>query len=145
MDDGGRSLIAGFLMPGPPPTPARVRRIAAMAYSPVAAADHSLVAEAHDLDELVRVQRGSAHQRAVDVGLRHDLRDVPGLHGTPVLDADSVGGLLGVQLGELAADRRADLLRVVGAADLAGADGPDPLVGDHDRLGLAGPAGPSPG
>src|SRR3954468_279948 len=121
MDDAGSSTGLD---------PARVRRIAASAYS--------LVAEAHDLDELVRVQRGAADQGAVDVGLRHDLGDVAGLDGAAVLDADLVGQILGVQLGDLATDGGADLLGVLGAADLAGADGPDRLVGDDDGLGLLG-------
>src|SRR5690242_3549281 len=131
MDDGGRSLLGEHLKPTPKAaTPARVRRIAASAYL--------LVAEADDLDELVGVQGGTADQGAVDVGLRHDLRDIARLHRAAVLDADLVGHLLGVQLGQPGADRRADLLGVVGAADLTGADGPDRLVRDHDRLGLLG-------
>ncbi|EGJ78227.1 putative phosphoglycerate kinase [Streptomyces sp. Tu6071] len=98
----------------------------------------SLLAETDDLDELVGVERGTADEGAVDVGAGHDLGDVGRLDRAAVLDAHGVGQLLVVQLGELAADRPADLLRVVGAADLAGADGPHGLVGDDDRGGLLG-------
>ena len=43
-----------------------------------------------------------------------------------------------VQLGEPAADRRADLLGVLRGGDLAGADRPDRLVGDDHASGLLG-------
>src|SRR6478609_10255652 len=79
-----------------------------------------LVAEADDLDELVGVQRGTADEGTVHVGLRHDGRDVPRLHRAAVLDADGVGQLLRVELGQPAADRTADLLGVLGGGDLAG-------------------------
>src|SRR5660398_61437 len=52
--------------------------------------------------------------------------------------ADGVGQLARVQLGQAVADRTADLLGVLRRCDLAGADGPDGLIGDHDSRGLLG-------
>ena len=95
-----------------------------------------MVAEAADRRELDGVDRRPADEGAVDVLLGHDRRDVAGLHRTAVEHADAVRHVAAVELGELGADRRADLLRVLGRGDLTGADGPDRLVGDDDAAGL---------
>ena len=91
-----------------------------------------MVAVAADRGELGGVDRRPADERAVDVRLGHDRRDVAGLHRAAVEHAHAVGQVAGVELGQLGADRGADLLRVLGRRDLAGADGPDRLVGDDD-------------
>ena len=56
----------------------------------------------------------------------------------PYRIADGGRRVLGPGLGDPAADRGADLLRVVGGGDLAGADRPDRLVGHHQGAHLIG-------
>src|SRR5699024_5769407 len=82
--------------------------------------------------ELCTVEARSADQPAVYVWLLHQLADGFPLHGAAVEDPDASGDLLPSQLSERLADRGADLLRIRGGGDLAGADGPDGLVGEHD-------------
>src|SRR5699024_3205923 len=82
--------------------------------------------------ELCTVEARSADQPAVYVWLLHQLADGFPLHGAAVEDPDASGGLLASPLSERLADRGADLLRIRGGGDLAGADGPDGLVGEHD-------------
>src|SRR5689334_8295659 len=77
--------------------------------------------EPADPAELVGLQTRSAHQRAVDVGLGHDRRDVRCLHGSAVQDTYAGRRLLAVDLADAGADRAADLLGVVGRGHLAGA------------------------
>src|SRR6476661_4241960 len=95
-----------------------------------------VVAVATDRRELGRVDGRPADEGAVDVLLGHDRRDVVRLDAAAVEHAHAVGDVTAVELGEQGTDRRADLLRVLGSRDLAGADGPDRLVGDDDRGGL---------
>src|SRR5699024_7678199 len=75
--------------------------------------------------ELCTVEARSADQPAVYVWLLHQLADGFPLHGAAVEDPDASGDLLPSQLSERLADRGADLLRIRGGGDLAGADGPD--------------------
>src|SRR6478735_9348661 len=81
--------------------------------------------EPADRGELDGVDRRPADEGAVDVLLGHDRRDVAGLHRAAVEHPDAVGHVAAVELGELGADRRADLLGVLGRGDLTGADRPD--------------------
>ena len=82
--------------------------------------------------EGVRLEGGSPDQRAVDVGLGHELLDVGGLGGTAVEDTGGVGRGVAVVGTQGLTDRPAHLLGVLGGGGLAGADGPDGLVGDDD-------------
>src|SRR5215468_12376472 len=91
-----------------------------------------------DLRELVAVQAGAADQGAVDVRLGDDAVGVGRLDRPAVEDADAVGEPTGVQLREPGPDLAAHLLRVLRRGDLAGADRPHRLVGDHDVSGLLG-------
>src|SRR5690606_8727798 len=93
---------------------------------------------ARDAGELLRVEARAADERAVDVGLRHDRGDVRGLHRAAVEDAGRVREVRVVEVAQGAADRAADLLRVLGRRDLARADGPHGLVGDDERRELRG-------
>ena len=88
-----------------------------------------------DLPE-VRLERRAAYQAAVDVGLGEQLRRAGRGYGAAVLDTDRRSGGFIVQLADAGADRRADLLSLLGGGYLAGADGPDGLVGDDGRLRL---------
>src|SRR5689334_4438254 len=88
------------------------------------------VVEPADPGELVHLEARTAHQAAVDIIAVHDPRDVRGLHRTAVEDAYAVGRCVPVDVTDPLADGGADLLRVVGRGDLAGADGPDGFVGD---------------
>src|SRR3954468_919524 len=94
-----------------------------------------VVAVATDRRGLRRDDRGTTDEGAVDVLLRHDRRDVAGLDAAAVEHAYAVGDVPAVELGEQRPDGRADLLRVGGRRHLAGADGPDGLVGDDDGRG----------
>ena len=53
----------------------------------------------HDAGEVVGVEAGPAHQRAVDVGLGHELRGVGRLHRAAVLDPHRRGRLAPGDLG----------------------------------------------
>ena len=46
--------------------------------------------ELHDHRERLRVERRAADERAVDLRLRHELRDVAGAHAAAVLDAHAL-------------------------------------------------------
>src|SRR5699024_9021787 len=96
------------------------------------------VAEADDLDEVVGLEAGTADQGTVDIVLTHDAAGVVALDRTAVEQTHGPGDLGRVELGQAGADRRADLLSVLGGGDLAGTDGPDGLVGDDELLGLLG-------
>ena len=88
--------------------------------------------EVGHLREGVGLEGGTADEGAVDVRLGHELLDVAGLGGAAVEDAGGVRGGVAVVGAEGLADRAADLLGVLGGGGLAGADGPDGLVGDDD-------------
>ena len=83
-----------------------------------------------DRDQRVPVERGAAHERAVDIRLREDLGGVVGLHAAAVEDAHPRG-----RRAERSPTQRPDeadrLLGGLGGGDHAGADRPDRLVRDH--------------
>src|SRR3954462_1794089 len=83
----------------------------------------------YDLRKIVRLERGPAHQRAVDVGLREQVGRVVRLDRSAVLDADRIRHLCAAQLAQEPADLAVHLLRLRGGGHLAGADGPHRLVG----------------
>ena len=58
------------------------------------------------------------------------------VHAAAVLDGQGLGGVLAVQLADDLADSGADLLGLISGSSLAGADGPDGLVGDDNILQL---------
>src|SRR5215831_780189 len=89
--------------------------------------------EAHDAREGLRVEARAADERAIDVGLRHQVVDVLGLNGAAVLDADRLRGRAEAS-GELPTHEPMDLLSERGGRRPAGSDGPHRLVGD-DHLG----------
>src|SRR5450631_4072000 len=127
----GRPRPAGSRRrPRGPITVANPRR----AYS----AGGDVVAVTADRHEVVRHDRRATDQRSIHVGLGHDLGDVARLDRTAVKDADAVGGITGVELGQPRTDRRTDLLCVRRGRHLAGPDGPDRLVGDDDGAHLLG-------
>ena len=82
--------------------------------------------------EGVRLERGASHESAVNIRLSHELLDVAGLGASAVKDARGVGGRIAVVGAQGLANGVADLLRVICGGGLAGADGPDRLVGDDD-------------
>src|SRR3989338_3583885 len=88
--------------------------------------------------ELVGLEALAAHKRAVDVRLGHKLVYVIGLHGTAVKHAHGFGVGLAVNALHLFAHENMGVLRLVGCGGLAGADGPDGLVGYYDLRGLGG-------
>ena len=92
-----------------------------------------------DRREAVRVEARAADQRAVDVGLGHQLADVVGLDGPAVLDPE------GRRVEGPGRDRPHVGVRLLGdlrRRGAAGADRPDRLVGDHE---LAAARGRHPG
>src|ERR1700749_3597761 len=80
--------------------------------------------------EALRAERRTADQGAVDVGEGEELLRVPRLDRAAVEDPHRVG--LRAAPAQHVADERARLLGLLGGRDLAGADRPDRLVGDHD-------------
>src|SRR3954452_9542980 len=84
-----------------------------------------------DCSELVGIETGAAHQRAVYVLLGHELSDVRRLHRAPVLDAHGGSGLFAPSVTDRAADEPTDGLSVTGCGVPACSDGPDGLIGDH--------------
>ena len=84
----------------------------------------------HDPREALGVEARAAHQRAVDVRLGEDLRRVVGLDAAAVEHADRARPppASGRHQRAHEGDR---LLGDLGRGDLAGADRPDRLVGDH--------------
>src|SRR5699024_10208169 len=87
-----------------------------------------------DHGEVGRLQGSAADQAAVHVLLAYQLVAVLGVHAAAVLDGGGLGHGLAVQLADHLADLGADLLGLVCGRGLAGADGPDGLVGD-DHVG----------
>merc|ERR1712177_123287 len=79
-----------------------------------------------------RLQASAAHEEAVNVLLLRQILAVLLAYAAAVDDARLVRGLLTQRLGHPAADRRVHFLRLLRGGDLAGADGPDGLVGHHD-------------
>jgi aminoglycoside phosphotransferase family enzyme len=107
------------------------------------------IAVLDDAGEVVGIEARAADEGAVDVGLGHQLGGVARLHRPAVLDAHRAAASRrrprhrGAHVG-------AHGLGVVGRGGLAGADGPDGLVGDdHGRPTCSGftpasPAAPGP-
>src|SRR2546426_9508972 len=60
----------------------------------------------HDSNKSRRVQARAADQRAVDLGLGHELVDVLGLDAAAVEDPDALGDLLRPELRERSEERR---------------------------------------
>ena len=88
-----------------------------------------------DDDSKVRSLQGStADEAAVHILLAQQLLAVLGVHAAAVLDGGSLGHSFAVDLADDLADLSADFLSLVGSSGLAGADGPDGLVGDDDDL-----------
>src|SRR6266498_5616646 len=52
----------------------------------------------HDQGELLRIQAGTADERPVDLGVRHEVADVPRLHAPAVLDPDRLGQVAVLQI-----------------------------------------------
>lgn len=90
------------------------------------------------------LQAGTANQEAIDISLLAELLAVLLADTAAVQDAGLVGSLVVNVLLQPLADSSVDLLGLLGGGDLAGADGPDGLVGDDDLgpvradLGLEG-------
>src|SRR2546429_9747728 len=66
----------------------------------------------HDSNKSRRVQARAAHQRAVDLGLGHELVDVLGLDAATVEDPDALCDLLRRELREQNAQAPVDLARL---------------------------------
>ena len=79
-----------------------------------------------------RLEGSTANQEAVNVGLLGELLAVLLADGAAVEDAGLVRGLLADVVLEPLADAGVDLLGLLLGGDLAGANGPDGLVGDDD-------------
>jgi hypothetical protein len=87
-----------------------------------------------------RLQAGTADQEAVNVGLLGQLGAVLLVDAAAVQDAGLLGDLGVDVVLEPGTDGGVDVLGLGGGGDLAGADGPDGLVGDDD-LGPVGELG----
>lgn len=55
--------------------------------------------EVNNASELIDVQGGSAHERAIDIRLAHQIVDAIGGNASAVQDSDPVRGLLIVDVG----------------------------------------------
>src|SRR4029453_11685778 len=93
-----------------------------------------LLLEFDDPGECRGIETRAAHQRAVDVGLRHQVVDVLGLHRPAVLDPDRVPRSAEARPQALAHER-VDLLGGLRSGGAAGTDRPDRLVCDHELAG----------
>lgn len=78
------------------------------------------------------LQRGTANEETVNVLLLGELVAVLLAHTATVDDSGVVRSGLADLLGEVLADGGVNLLGLLSAGDLAGADGPDGLVGNDD-------------
>src|SRR5919198_750455 len=92
--------------------------------------------------ELLGVQAGPADQGAVDLGVSHEIPDVPRLDAAPVLDPDPGPGPFPEHRSHGPADQSDHLTGVGGLGVPPGPDGPDRLVGDHHRSGPLGRESP---
>ena len=88
--------------------------------------------------EVGSLQGCAADEAAVHILLAQQLLAVLGVHAAAVLDRGSLGHSLAVDLADDLADLSADLLGLLGGGGLAGADGPDRLIGDDDICHLLG-------
>ncbi|KAI3485238.1 hypothetical protein L1887_51523 [Cichorium endivia] len=98
---------------------------------PAAPHTQTSVVGVDDVDEL-GLERGAADEEAVDVGLLGEFLAVLGGDGAAVDDAELLSRVLAELVGGPLADGGVHLLRLLRGSDLARADGPDGLVGDHD-------------
>mmetsp|Transcript_21021 Transcript_21021/g.48024 ORF Transcript_21021/g.48024 Transcript_21021/m.48024 type:complete len:324 (-) Transcript_21021:122-1093(-) len=87
-----------------------------------------------DGGEGIALERCAANQEAVDVWLLAELRTVFVIHGATVLDAHGVAHLLGDVVLEPLPEVGVNLFGLIRRGHLAGADGPDGLVGKDDLL-----------
>lgn len=92
-----------------------------------------------------RLQAGTADEEAINVGLLAQLLAVLLANTTTIQDAGLICSLVIDSLLEPLADSGVDLLSLLSSGDLAGANGPDGLVGDNNlgpiasaNLGLEG-------
>lgn len=79
-----------------------------------------------------RLQTGTANQETINIWLLAKLLAVLLADTATIQDAGLVGNGLAHVLGQPLADGGVDLLGLLSGGDLAGADGPDRLVGDDD-------------
>src|SRR6201996_1385060 len=91
-----------------------------------------------DFGEGLGDEAGAADERAVDVGLSHELADVFRLDGAAVEDARSFGGELAATKGELVTDDAVRFFGDVGCGCGAGTDGPHGFVGDDEAVSFGG-------
>src|SRR5690606_8354792 len=92
--------------------------------------------ELDDLREAGRVEAGSPDQRPVDLGLLHEAADVLRLDAAAVLDPHPGCRLAAEPAGDLLPDQPGDAVGFAAGGGLAGSDGPDGLVGDHQLAGI---------
>jgi hypothetical protein len=78
------------------------------------------------------LQAGAADKETVNVGLLSEVLAVLLADGAAVDNTGGLGDLLAKLLAHPLTDTLVNLLRLLGGGDLAGADGPDGLVGDDD-------------
>src|SRR5579864_1510398 len=91
----------------------------------------------HDGRERSRIEARTAHQHSVYFRLRHQALHIVRFHASTVENPDLVSRFLAVARPRLAADHAMRRASHFGRSDLAGADGPHRLVGDHDLRELA--------
>src|SRR5262249_12833959 len=90
----------------------------------------------HDRRERLGIETGAAHQRAVDLSLRHQVLGVLGLDAAAIENAHLRRHLDAESLGGLSADDTVRVCSKFRRGRLAGADGPDGLVGHYQRMCL---------
>src|SRR5690606_647049 len=90
----------------------------------------------NDLDEVARLQRGTAHEAAIYIGVGEKLAGVGGVHAPGVQNGYLRGGRVTVFLCQLAADKGMHFLRLVGRCGLACTDRPYRLIGNDDLSNL---------
>src|SRR6185437_4316571 len=78
-------------------------------------------------------ERGPAYQRAINVGLAHQLAGIGRLDASTILDAHLLGNAIVKHFRQHAANKRMGILRLLGRGRLPGADGPNRLI-SQDRL-----------
>src|ERR1035437_4432431 len=88
--------------------------------------------EVHDGRERPRVEGRAADQDAVDFRLRHQDSGVVRFDADTIEDADGIRGILAEFAAHLGADGAVCVGGDLGGRGLAGADGPDGFVGNHD-------------
>ena len=91
----------------------------------------NLLLSVDDVNES-RLQAGAANEETINVGLLGEVLAVLLADGATVDDTGGLGDLLAELLVEPLTDALVNLLRLLGGGDLAGADGPDGLVGNDN-------------